>query len=101
MALQFGPMLLLGMHAGALAERRPKRSILLTTQSLNAAATLARAVVTIAGRCAQSMCKVRAAERRDLRVRRVGQAVVVNQVVPEEQLRAAIALNAAASRRSG
>src|ERR1700735_2930698 len=48
-ALQFGPMLLLGLHAGAVADRLPKRRILLTTQTLNAAATLALAVVTIAG----------------------------------------------------
>ena len=36
MALQFLPMLLLGLHAGALADRLPKRRILLTTQTLNA-----------------------------------------------------------------
>src|SRR5580692_6861122 len=96
MALQFGPMLLLGMHAGALADRLPKRRILLTTQSLNAAATLALAVVTIAG-------AVRAA---DVYAFALMSGVVfafdvparqsfVNEVVPEGRLRAAIALNAA------
>ena len=96
MALQFGPMLLLGMHAGALADRLPKRSILLTTQSLNAAATLALAVVTIAG-------AVRAA---DVYAFALMSGVIfafdvparqsfVNEVVPEGRLRAAIALNAA------
>ena len=35
MALQFLPMLLLGLHAGALADRLPKRRILLITQTLN------------------------------------------------------------------
>src|ERR1700722_9620101 len=49
MALQFLPMLLLGLHAGAVADRRPKRRILLTTQALNACATGALAVITIAG----------------------------------------------------
>ena len=49
-------MLLLGMHAGALADRLPKRSILLTTQSLNAAATLALAVITISGWFGRPMC---------------------------------------------
>ena len=96
MALQFGPMLLLGMHAGALADRLPKRRILLTTQSLNAAATLALAVVTIAG-------AVRAV---DVFAFALMSGVIfafdvparqsfVNEVVPEGRLRAAIALNAA------
>ena len=96
MALQFGPMLLLGMHAGALADRLPKRSILLTTQSLNAAATLALAVVTIAG-------AVRAV---DVYTFALLSGVIfafdvparqsfVNEVVPDGRLRAAIALNAA------
>src|ERR1700734_2277441 len=48
-ALQFGPMLLLGLHAGAVADRLPKRRILLTTQTLNAVATGALAAITIAG----------------------------------------------------
>ena len=89
-------MLLLGMHAGALADRLPKRSILLTTQSLNAAATLALAVITIAG-------AVRAA---DVYTFALVSGVIfafdvparqsfVNEVVPEGRLRAAIALNAA------
>jgi MFS family permease len=96
MALQFGPVLLLGLHAGALADRLPKRRILLTTQSLNAAATLALAVVTIAG-------AVRAA---DVYAFALMSGVIfafdvparqsfVNEVVPEGRLRAAIALNAA------
>src|SRR6202046_4473929 len=96
MALQFGPMLLLGLHAGALADRLPKRRILLTTQSLNAAATLALAVITIAG----------AARAADVYAFALLSGVVfafdvparqsfVNEVVPEGTLRAAIALSAA------
>ena len=38
MALQFLPILVLGLHTGAAADRFPKRRILLTTQVLNAAA---------------------------------------------------------------
>ena len=49
MALQFLPMLLLGLHAGAVADRLPKRRILLTTQTLNAAATATLAAITVAG----------------------------------------------------
>ncbi len=49
MALQFGPILLLGLHTGAMADRLPKRRILLITQTLNAVATAALAVITIAG----------------------------------------------------
>jgi MFS family permease len=49
MALQFGPMLLLGLHAGAIADRLPKKRILLATQLLNTVTTAALAVITIAG----------------------------------------------------
>jgi MFS family permease len=96
MALQFLPMLLLGLHAGAVADRLPKRRILLTTQSLNAAATLALAVITIAG----------AARAADVYAFALLSGLIfafdvparqsfVTEVVPESQLRAGIALNAA------
>jgi MFS family permease len=49
MALQFLPILVLGLHTGAVADRFPKRRILLTTQALNAAAAAALAVITLAG----------------------------------------------------
>ena len=42
MALQFLPMLALGLHTGAVADRLPKRRILLTTQTLNAVAASAK-----------------------------------------------------------
>src|SRR3984957_20569528 len=95
-ALQFGPMLLLGLHAGAVADRLPKRRILLTTQTLNAVATGALAAITIAG-------AVRAA---DVYVFALLSGVIfafdvparqafVTEVVPEGRLRAAISLNAA------
>jgi MFS family permease len=49
MALQFLPILVLGMHTGVVADRFPKRRILLTTQALNAAAAATLAVITLAG----------------------------------------------------
>lgn len=49
MALQFLPILVLGLHTGAVADRFPKRRILLTTQALNATAAAALAVITLAG----------------------------------------------------
>jgi MFS family permease len=96
MALQFGPMLLLGLHAGAVADRLPRRRILLTTQTLNAVATGTLAAITIAG-------AVRAVDvyafallsgaifAFDVPARQA----FVTDVVPEGRLRAAIAMNAA------
>jgi MFS family permease len=96
MALQFGPIMLLGMHAGIVADRLPKRRILLTTQLLNAASTAILAVITLAG----------AVKAADVYVFALLSGVIfafdvparqafVTDVVPEGQLRAAISLNAA------
>src|SRR3984957_19691280 len=96
MALQFLPILSLGLYTGGVADRLPKRRILLTTQTLNATATAALAVITIAG-------AVRAA---DVYAFALCSGVIfafdaparqafVAEVVPPGQLRAAIALNAA------
>jgi MFS family permease len=96
MALQFLPMLLLGLHAGALADRLPKRRILLTTQSLNAAATLALAAITISG-AARAADVYAFALLSGLIFAFDGPArqAFVTDVVPEDRLRAAISLNAA------
>ncbi len=96
MALQFGPILLFGLYAGAVADRLPKRRILLTTQLLNALATAALAVVTIGGW----------AHPADVYGFALATGVVfafdaparqafVTEVVPPGQLRAAISMNAA------
>ncbi|HEX3963893.1 MAG TPA: MFS transporter [Trebonia sp.] len=96
MALQFLPMLLLGLHAGAVADRLPKKRILLTTQLLNAAATLALAAITISG----------AVRPADVYAFALLAGVIfafdaparqsfVTEVVPPDRLRAAISLNAA------
>jgi MFS family permease len=96
MALQFLPILVLGLHTGGLADRLPKRRILLTTQTLNAAATTALAVITIAG----------AVHPADVYAFALLSGLIfafdsptrqafVSEVVPPGQLRSAIALNAA------
>jgi MFS family permease len=96
MALQFLPILVLGLLTGGLADRLPKRRILLTTQTLNAAATTALAVITIAG-------AVRAADVYAFALLSglifafdsPARQAFVSEVVPPDRLRAAIALNAA------
>jgi MFS family permease len=96
MALQFLPMLVLGLYTGAMADRLPKRRILLSTQTLNAAATAALAVVTAAG----------AARPADVYVFALLSGLIfafdaparqafVAEVASDGRLRAAIALNAA------
>ncbi len=97
MALQFLPMLALGLHAGLVADRLPKRRILLTTQTLNATAAGSLAAITIGG-------AVRAA---DVYAFALVSGLIfafdgparqsfVAEVVPPGQLRAAISMNAAA-----
>lgn len=48
-ALQFLPMLLLGLYGGVLADRLPKRPLLLATQSAMSLTGLALAVLTLTG----------------------------------------------------
>ncbi len=48
-ALQFGPMLFLGPIGGVIADRYPKRRLLVITQSANAIASATLAVLTILG----------------------------------------------------
>ncbi|MEW1546005.1 MFS transporter [Streptomyces tsukubensis] len=48
-ALQFLPMLLFGLYGGVLADRLPKRALLLFTQSAMAATGLGLAVLTLTG----------------------------------------------------
>jgi MFS family permease len=96
MALQFLPMLTLGLHTGAVADRLSKRRILLTTQTLNAFAAGALAVITIAG--AVHAADVYAfAFLSGLIYAFDGPArqAFVAEVVMNNRLRAAIALNAA------
>ena len=96
MALQFGPILLLGLHAGAVADRRSKRRILLTTQTLNGIATAALAVITITGAVRPAYVYAFAlASGMILAFDSPARQAFVTEVVPEGRLRAAISLNAA------
>lgn len=48
-ALQFGPMLFLGLFGGAIADRWPRRSVLVVTQSVAAVLALVLWLLTVAG----------------------------------------------------
>jgi MFS family permease len=96
MALQFLPILLLGLPAGGVADRQPKRRILLITQTLNAIATAALAAITIAGAVRPSDVYAFAfASGLIFAFDAPARQAFVAEVVPPSRLRAAIALNAA------
>jgi MFS family permease len=96
MALQFLPILALGLHTGAVADRLPKRRILLTTQTLNAATTGALAVITIAGVTRPADVYAFAfASGLVFAFDAPARQAFVAEVAPAGQLPAAIALNAA------
>jgi len=96
MALQFLPMLALGLQAGKVADRLPRRRILLTTQTLNAVAAAALAVITLTGAVTPA-CVYAFALVSGLIFAFDGPArqAFVAEVVNAGQLRAAIALTAA------
>ncbi|MEJ3657193.1 MFS transporter [Actinomycetes bacterium KLBMP 9759] len=96
MALQFLPMLLLGMHGGMLADRYPKRLILAVTQSLNLALTSTLAVLTLTGQVQVGHVYLLAlAGGLVFVVDNPTRQVFVNEVVPARYVPNAIALNAA------
>ncbi|MGD0554101.1 MAG: MFS transporter [Streptosporangiaceae bacterium] len=96
MALQFLPMLVFGLHTGMVADRLPKRRILLTTQTLNAFATGALAVITIAGEIRPVYVYAFALTTGSIfAFDAPARQAFVTEVVPPGQLRAAIAMNAA------
>ncbi len=96
MALQFLPMLVLGLHTGAVADRLSKRRILLTTQTLNAAATGALAVITIAGLAHPADVYAFALLSGTIfAFDGPARQAFVAEVVPADRLRAGIAMNAA------
>jgi MFS family permease len=96
MALQFLPMLLFGLHAGALADRVSKRRILLTTQTLNAAATATLAAITVAGVTKAADVYAFALVSGMIFAFDVpARQSFVTEVVPPDKLRAAISLTAA------
>jgi MFS family permease len=96
MALQFLPILVLGLHTGAVADRLPKRRILLTTQTLNAVATAALAAITLCGAVhAADVYAFALLTGLIFAFDAPARQAFVSEVVPPSRLRAAIALNAA------
>lgn len=96
MACQFLPMLLLGMHGGLVADRFPKRSVLLVTQSLNALLSATIAVLTISGVVqVEHLYLLALVGGLVFVVDNPTRQVFVNEVVPADRARQAIALNAA------
>lgn len=96
MALQFLPILLLGMVGGAVADRYPKRRILLMTQSINGALTTVLAVLTLTGEVRIGHVYAFALlGGLVFAVDNPTRQVFVNEVVPADCVRAAISLNAA------
>ncbi len=96
MALQFLPILVFGAHTGVVADRLPRRRILLTTQTLNAAAAGALAAITLAG-AVRPAAVYAFAFVSGLIFAFDGPArqAFATEVAPRGELRAAIALNGA------
>jgi MFS family permease len=96
MALQFLPMLLFGLHTGAIADRIPKRTILLITQTLNAILTLVLAGITIAGIVRPGYVYAFALLAGIVfAFDSPARQAFVSEVVPPQRLRAAVSLTAA------
>lgn len=96
MALQFLPMLLIGVYGGVLADRYPKRRLLMISQSLNGILSATLAVLTITGHIRVEYVYVFAlAAGLVFVVDNPTRQVFVNEVVPARYVRNAIALNAA------
>jgi MFS family permease len=96
MALQFLPIMALGLHTGLIADRVSKRRILLITQTLNAVATAALAAITIAGAVrATDVYAFALLSGLIYAFDAPPRQAFVAEVAPPDQLRAAIALNGA------
>ena len=96
MALQFLPILLLGVHGGILADRLPKRRLLLATQTTNAVLSLVLAVLTLDGVVRVAHVYVLALlSGLVFVVDAPARQSLVAEVVPSLHLRGAISLNAA------
>jgi MFS family permease len=96
MALQFLPVLLLGVHGGLLADRYPRRRLLLATQTVNALLTAALAALTITGAIrAEHVYLFALLCGLVFVVDAPARQVFVTEVVPAAYLRSAISLNGA------
>ncbi|MEU7871681.1 MFS transporter [Dactylosporangium sp. NPDC049140] len=95
MALQFLPILFLGVHGGQLADRYPKRSLLLATQTVSAALTGTLAVLTVTGVVRiQHVFVFALLTGLVFAVDAPTRQVFAAEVVPERHLRQAVSLNA-------
>jgi MFS family permease len=96
MTMQFLPTLLLGVYGGQLADRYPRRTILLATQSANAVLTGVLALLTAAGVVRPAhLFAFALLSGLILAVDAPTRQAFVNDVVPPEMLRGAVSLNAA------
>ncbi|WP_433298761.1 MFS transporter [Pseudonocardia sp. CA-142604] len=96
MAMQFLPMLLLGVHGGMIADRYPKRAILMVTQGLNCSLSGTLAVLTLTGQMRVEFVYLLALlQGLVMVVDNPTRQVFVNELVPTHYVRNAIALNAA------
>ncbi|MGH8965587.1 MAG: MFS transporter, partial [Actinomycetes bacterium] len=96
MACQFLPMLLIGMYGGMIADRYPKRIILMVTQTLNGLLAATLAVLTITGSIrVEHVYAFALAAGLVFVVDNPTRQVFVNEIVPAGHVRNAIALNAA------
>jgi MFS family permease len=96
MACQFLPMLLIGMYGGVIADRYPKRRILMITQSVNGLLSAVLAVLTVTGNIrVEHVYLFALLAGLVFVVDNPTRQVFVNEVVPATYVSNAIALNAA------
>ena len=101
LALQFLPVLVLGVHAGALADRFPKRSVLLATQGATSLLSAVLAVLCLTGAVRPLHVYLLAlAAGVVFAVDHPTRQVLVTELVPPPLLRGAVALTAAVSQAS-
>ncbi|PRY10840.1 MFS transporter [Kineococcus rhizosphaerae] len=96
MALTFLPILLFGMHGGMIADRYPKRNILLVTQACSATVATTLAVLTISGHITVgAIYGLALVTGFIIALDNPTRQSFVGEVVPPQHLRNAVALNAA------
>jgi MFS family permease len=96
LAFQFLPMLLFGVHGGQLADKFPKRRILLTTQAINTVFAVVLAGMTVTGTVrVEYVWTLALVGGFVFAVDAPTRQAFVTEVVPREYLRGAVSLNAA------
>jgi MFS family permease len=96
MACQFAPVLLLGLHAGMLADRFPKRTLLLITQACFLLLTATLAALTLTGAARVELVWLLALLGGCVTaVDGPARQAFAGELVPAEHLRGAVSLNSA------